>query len=253
MGETFFWSVVGQSEETRQTLRCCRQERTYIDANWNRQRWKTVDETNTGGEISWRDKRFNWRKRSQKTESLETSYPCCGWARYIASRRVIGPSRTILWCSTPHDLAKQTSHQAINCCRRPYPLPTCGRQTRASSGTKPMLDYRWSPGSKELGQRMQGVWEKTCTAISADHGTASKDESWNNDESVSKMLCWLRWPLHDQDYSKSFCWKVFVPVYVLSNQSGASRNCMFIEHHRFPVCVQLNGSHQGKTGRSDEW
>ena len=192
MGETFCWSVVGQSEETRQTLRCCCQERTYIDANWNRQRWKTVGETSTGGDISWRDKRFNWRKRSQKTESLETSYPCCGWARYIASRRVIGPSRTILWCSTPHDLAKQTSHQAINCCRRPYPLPTCGRQTRASSGTKPMLDYRWSPGSKELGQRMQGVWEKTCTAISADHGTASKDESWNNDESVSKMLCWLR-------------------------------------------------------------
>ena len=49
--------------------------RTYIDANWNRQRWRTVGETNTGGEISWRDKRFDWRKRSQKTEPLEISYP----------------------------------------------------------------------------------------------------------------------------------------------------------------------------------
>ena len=75
MGETFCWSVVGQSEETRQTLRCCCQERTYIDANWNRQRWRTVGETNTGGEISWRDKIFDWRKRSQKTEPLEISYP----------------------------------------------------------------------------------------------------------------------------------------------------------------------------------
>ena len=44
--------------------------------------------------------------------------------------------------------------------------------------------------------------------------------------------------------------KVFVPVYVLINQSGAFRNGMFIEHHRFPECVQPNGSHQGKTGRS---
>ena len=40
---------------------------------------------------------------------------------------------------------------------------------------------------------------------------------------------------------------------MLSNQSGASRNGMFIEHHRFPEYVQPNGSHQGKTRRSDKW
>ena len=36
---------------------------------------------------------------------------------------------------------------------------------------------------------MRGVREKTCAAGSADHGTTSKVETWNNDESVCKMLC----------------------------------------------------------------
>ena len=111
MGETFCWSVVGQTDETRQTFRCCYQDRTYIDANLNRQRWKTVGEASIGGEVSWRDKRFFWRKRSQKTEPFKTSYPYCG---NCESEGAIGASRTILWCTRPHDLAKETSHHPTN-------------------------------------------------------------------------------------------------------------------------------------------
>ena len=184
--------------------------RTYIDANWNRQRWRTVGETNTGGEISWRDKRFDWRKRSQKTEPLEISYPIVdelGILRvggrldraelsYDAAHPMILPKKHHIKQLIVADVHNRCRHAGVN-----HVLAQVRNRCR-------IIDGRQEVKNKERtkkGQRMQGVWEKTCTAISVDHGTASKEESWNNDESVCKVLGWLRWPLHDQDYSKSFC------------------------------------------------
>ena len=51
-------------------------------------------------------------------------------------------------------------------------------KSRANSGTKSILRHRWSDRGAEFGQRMQGVWEKTCPAGSADHGATSKVEIW---------------------------------------------------------------------------
>lgn len=60
------------------------------------------------------------------------------------------------------------------------------------------------------------------------------------------------------DYAKAFTTKItrrvsskaFTPVYMLSNQSVAVRNGMFIEYHRFQECIQPNGRHQRRAGRS---
>ena len=51
-------------------------------------------------------------------------------------------------------------------------------KSRANSGTKSILGHRWSKRGAEFGQRMQGVWEKTCPVSSADHGATSKVETW---------------------------------------------------------------------------
>lgn len=62
-------------------------------------------------------------------------------------------------------------------------------------------------------------------------------------------LCGPCRALHDQDYTKSVCQEILVPVYMFYHQSGILGGGLFIEYHRLPKRIQLNGSHEGKTVR----
>ena len=62
-------------------------------------------------------------------------------------------------------------------------------------------------------------------------------------------LCGLCRAVHDQDYTKSICQEILVPVYMFYHQSGILGGGLFIEYHRLPKRIQLNGSHEGKTVR----
>ena len=91
-------------------------------------------------------------------------------------------------------------------------------KSRANSGKKSTLGHRWSERGAEFGQRMQGVWEKTCPASSADHGATSKVETWK--ERLQNSVLITLGPLQPRLLKDYLLKKISVPIYLLPKQSG---------------------------------
>ena len=91
------------------------------------------------------------------------------------------------------------------------------------------LDHRGSAGSEEL--------DRECKPCEKRHAR------------LAVQMCGLCRAVHDQDYTKSICQEILVPVYMFYHQSGTLGGGLFIEYHRLPKRIQLNGSHEGKTVR----
>ena len=104
-------------------------------------------------------------------------------------------------------------------------------KSRANSGTKSILGHRWSKRGAEFGQRMQGVWEKTWPASSADHGAASRVETWK--ERLQNSVLITLGPLQPRLH-KDYLLKKNICAFLLVLQA---------ERYRFPECVQPNGSY----------
>ena len=88
----------------------------------------------------------------------------------------------------------------------------------ANSGKKSTLCHRWCERGAEFGQRMQGVWEKTCPASSADHCATSKVETWK--ERLQNSVLITLGPLQPRLLKDYLLQKISVPIYVFSKQSG---------------------------------
>ena len=87
----------------------------------------------------------------------------------------------------------------------------------ANSGKKSTLCHRWCERGAEFGQRMQGVWEKTCPASSADHCATSKVETWKERLQNSDYAGPLTTNITRRLSAKK---RTSVPFYLLSKQSG---------------------------------